>query len=101
MSWADHAKDALRRGETVVIRPRGHSMKPRVHDGDAVTLAPVDPNTIVVDDIVLVHVKGRDFLHLVKAVSSEGRFLIGNNRGGINGWVGHNALYGKAIKVGD
>lgn len=77
-------------------------MKPRVHDGDAVTLAPADPSTIVVDDIVLVHVKGRDFLHLVKAVSSDqGRFLIGNNRGGINGWVGHNALYGKAIKVGD
>lgn len=75
-------------------------MKPRVHDGDPVTLAPADPEAIVVDDIVLVHVKGRDFLHLVKAVDAQGRFLIGNNRGGINGWVGRHALYGKAIKVG-
>ena len=27
------------------------------------------------------------------------RFQIGNNRGGINGWVGPQAIFGKAIKV--
>lgn len=73
-------------------------MAPRVHDGDSVTLAPA--TTYDVDDIVLVRVKGRDFLHLVKAVDSQGRFLIGNNRGGLNGWVGLTAIYGKAVQVG-
>jgi hypothetical protein len=37
-------------------------------------------------------------LHLVKAIDG-GRFLIGNNRGGVNGWVGPNGIYGKASKV--
>ena len=27
------------------------------------------------------------------------RFLIGNNRGGINGWVGHHCIYGIATEV--
>jgi hypothetical protein len=37
-------------------------------------------------------------LHLIKALS-DGRFQIGNNRGHINGWVGHNCIYGRATKV--
>lgn len=38
MSWADRAKDALRRGETVIVRPRGHSMRPKVNDGQRVQI---------------------------------------------------------------
>lgn len=98
MSWAKHAKEALARGETVQIRPRGHSMKGRVNDGDRVTVAPVDPDTLAAGDIVLVRVHGADYLHLVKAVD-RGRFLIGNNRGGTNGWVGRHAVFGIATKV--
>lgn len=98
MSWAMYAKEALRRGETVSIRPRGHSMSGKVNDGDLVTLAPCAPNTLRVGDIVLVRVHGTDYLHLIKAVK-QGRFLIGNNRGGTNGWVGKQAIYGIAIKV--
>lgn len=98
MSWAMYAKEALRRGETVSIRPRGHSMSGKVNDGDLVTLAPCDPDTLRVGDIVLVRVHGTDYLHLIKAVK-QGRFLIGNNRGGTNGWVGKQAIYGIAIKV--
>lgn len=98
MSWAKFAKEALRRGETVQIRPRGHSMKGKVNDGDRVTVAPVDPGTLKPGDIVLVRVHGADYLHLVKAVD-QGRFLIGNNRGGTNGWVGRNAVYGIATRV--
>jgi hypothetical protein len=64
MGWADRAKDALRRGETVVIRPRGHSMKPKVNDGDRVTLVPCVPDDLCVDAIVLVRVGGADYLHL-------------------------------------
>jgi hypothetical protein len=35
---------------------------------------------------------------LIKAIDGV-RFQIGNNRGGINGWVGKNAIFGMAIKV--
>ena len=98
MSWAKYAKESLTKGETVQIRPRGHSMKGKVNDGDLVTIEPCDPNKLEVGDIVLVRVKGNDYLHLIKAIN-QGRFQIGNNRGGINGWVGHNCVYGKAIKI--
>jgi len=98
MGWADFAKEALRKGETIQVRPRGHSMKGKVNDGDIVTLEPVRPEELAVGDIVLVRVHGNDYLHLIKAIDGA-RFQIGNNRGGINGWVGVNGLFGKAIKV--
>ena len=65
VSWAAYAKEALRRGETVRVRPRGHSMTGKVNDGDYVTLAPCDPDTLNVGDIVLVRVRGVDYLHLI------------------------------------
>ena len=73
-------------------------MKGKVNDGDLVTLEPCDPDKLAVGDIVLVRVKGKDYLHLVKAID-RGRFLIGNNRGGINGWVGRNGIYGIATRI--
>ena len=100
MSWAKYAKEALRRGETVQVRPRGHSMKGKVNDGAKVTLVPCDPSTLKVGDIVLVRVSGNDYLHLIKAINGK-RFQIGNNRGGINGWVGSNAIYGLATEIED
>ena len=98
MSWAKFAIEKLKKGETVQIRPRGHSMKGKVNDGSLVTVAPCKPEELSIGDIVLVRVKGNDYLHLIKAVN-QGRFLIGNNRGGINGWVGHNCIYGIATKI--
>lgn len=98
MSWADRAKEALRCGETVTVRPRGHSMRPKVHDGDLVTLEPCDPKTLTVGAVVLVRVRGTDYLHLIKAIDGA-RFQIGNNRGGVNGWVGSAAIYGVAVRV--
>jgi len=73
-------------------------MTGKVNDGNLVTLAPVLADDLQVEDIVLVHIHGRDFLHLIKA-KDKNRFLIGNNRGGTNGWVGSHAIYGKAIRV--
>jgi len=73
-------------------------MTGKVNDGDIVTLEPCDPDNLKVGDMVLVKVKGYVYLHLIKA-KNDGRFLIGNNRGGINGWVGANGIYGKATKV--
>ena len=98
MSWAKFAIEALRSGKAAQIRPRGHSMKGKVNDGDLVTVEPCDPDQLKAGDIVLVRVKGKDYLHLIKAVN-QGRFLIGNNRGGTNGWVGHNCVYGIATKI--
>lgn len=98
MSWADRAKDALRRGETVIVRPRGHSMRPKVNDGDRVTLVPCSLGDLVVGSIVLVRVGGNDYLHLVTAIDGQ-RVQIGNNRGHVNGWVGPAAIYGRAVKV--
>lgn len=98
MSWAKHAIEALGRKETVQIRPRGNSMKGKVNDGALVTLEPCLPETLEVGDVVLVRVSGRDYLHLVKAKDGK-RFQIGNNKGGINGWVGPQAIYGKATRI--
>src|SRR5262245_56979154 len=98
MSWAKFAIEGLRDGRTVQIKPRGHSMKGKVNDEDLVTVAPCKPDELAAGDIVLVRVKGTDYLHLIKAINN-GRFLIGNNRGGVNGWVGHNCIYGKATKI--
>lgn len=98
MSWAKFAIEALQRGETVQIRPRGHSMRGKVNDGDLVTVSPIEPEGLAVGDIVLVRVRGRDYLHLIKAIDGA-RVQIGNNRGHVNGWVGHGSVFGKAIKV--
>ncbi len=98
MSWAKYAVEALRNGQSAQIRPRGHSMKGKVNDGDLVTLEPCNPDHLSVGDVVLVRVRGRDYLHLIKAIDG-GRFPIGNNRGGTNGWVGHNCIHGIATKI--
>ncbi len=98
MSWAKFAIEKLKNGETVQIRPRGHSMKGKVNDGDLVTIVPCNVEELSVGDIVLVRVKGNDYLHLIKAMNQD-RFLIGNNRGGVNGWVGHSCIYRLATKV--
>ena len=98
MGWAKIAIEKLQRGESAQVRPRGHSMTGKVNDGDLVTLEPCKAETLKAGDIVLVRVKGNVYLHLIKAVNN-GRFLIGNNRGGINGWVGANTIYGIATKI--
>lgn len=98
MGWATHAREALARGETVQVRPRGHSMTGRIDDGDIVTLAPCDPGALQVGDAVLVRVHGNMLLHLIKAIQGD-RMLIGNNRGKINGWANKNAILGKVVEV--
>lgn len=97
MSWATRAIEQLQAGETVRIRPRGNSMSGKIESGDLVTIEPIRecPEK---DDIVLCRVGGNDYLHLVKAVSGD-RYLIGNNRGRINGWAGRGAIFGKVVRV--
>lgn len=103
MNWASHAIELLQRGEPAVIHPTGNSMQPRVRSGAKVTLVPYLPEeNPTVDSIVLVKCKGRVYLHLIKAIRGpEGNrsYQIGNNHGGINGWVSRSAIYGRAVDI--
>lgn len=96
MSWALRAIEALNRGEEVQIRPRGNSMKGKIESGNLVTLVPWPREQLEVGDVVLARVNGNDYLHLIKA-KDGGRFLIGNNKGGTNGWT--RAVFGKCVRV--
>lgn len=97
MSWADDAIERLKEGETVIVKPHGNSMTPRIQSGQQVTVKPVDTATIRSHDVVLVRVKGNVYLHLVRQVSQSGNlFQIGNNKGRINGWVTGDHIYGRA-----
>ena len=98
MGWASGYIARLQRGETVVFRPRGDSMRGRIASGQACTVEPIGDTALRPGDIVLCRVRGRDYLHLVHARQGD-RFLIGNNRGGINGWIGEAAIFGRCVRV--
>jgi len=100
MGWASGYIAKLKKGETVSFRPRGNSMSPKIESGQLCTVAPVRAAVIHAGDIVLCKVRGAEYLHFVKATQG-GRFQIGNNRGGINGWVGASAIFGKLVKLED
>jgi hypothetical protein len=98
MGWANLYIEKLKNDEIIKFRPKGTSMTGRVNNGALCTVAPTSPELVDVGDIVLCSVKGKQFLHLVKAKQGN-RFLIGNNKGHINGWVGENSIYGKLILI--
>jgi hypothetical protein len=97
MSWASSYIAQLKNGQTVTFRPRGYSMEPRVKSGALCTVRPAGVADVEVDDVVLCRVAGGDYLHLVKAKSSDGKVLIGNNRGHVNGWSRN--VYGVLVKT--
>ncbi|HET7486327.1 MAG TPA: hypothetical protein VFJ85_00260 [Acidimicrobiales bacterium] len=87
-------------GDTVTCRPVGNSMRPLIPSGAEVAIAPVVPERIEVDDIVLVRVAGHVYLHKVLAVEPQRRRArIGNNRGGVNGWAGFDRIHGICVSV--
>ena len=73
-------------------------MAGKIESGQLCTVEPTDPATLKVGEIVLCKVKGREYLHLIKAIQGE-RFQIGNNRGRINGWVSANSIFGRCTRV--
>lgn len=97
MGWASQYIIKLANGETVSFRPHGNSMRGKIESGQLCTVSP-DISNLNNGDIVLCKVKGNQYLHLIKAIQGN-RFLIGNNRGGINGWISINSIYGKLISV--
>jgi hypothetical protein len=99
LSWATHYISELQQGRTVQFRPRGNSMVGKISSGQLCTVAPISADVVLeVGDIVLCAVGRSQYLHLIKAIR-EDRFLIGNNRGGVNGWVPASKLYGRCIRV--
>jgi hypothetical protein len=72
MGWATHYMGKLGAGETVQFRPRGNSMAGKIESGQLCIVAPLNSDDdILVGDIVLCKVNGREYLHLVKAVQGE------------------------------
>lgn len=101
MGWATGYIAKLKAGETVSFRPRGNSMTGKINSGQLCTVEPRKENVKTNQgDIVLCTVNGNQYLHLVKAVKGD-RFQIGNNRGGINGWIGAGQIYGVCVSVKD
>ncbi len=100
MGWATDARDALREGRSVKVRPLGGSMRGRIESGQLVTISPVKAGDARVGDVVFVRWHEGFLLHLVKDVR-DGEVLIGNNVGKINGWIAKTAVMGKVVAVED
>lgn len=102
MGMLDVQADRVRAGATVEFRPTGTSMVPLVHSRQRVRVAPADPARLEPGDIVLARVSGTVYLHLVTAVDSPRRRVqISNNRGRVNGWTGHDRVFGICLSVDD
>lgn len=99
MGWATPYIEALWSGRSVQFRPVGRSMSGRIESGQLCFVEPIAPDAeIAVDWIVLCTVGRSQYLHLVKDVR-KGQFLIGNNRGGLNGWVGRESIHGRCTRI--
>lgn len=99
MNWKHHI-EKLQKGETTTFRPKGNSMQPKIESGEQVTVEPA--KGVSCGDIVFCKVKGKHYVHLVKSiktVNDKKLYLIGNNKKGINGWVGLSAIFGKVTKI--
>ena len=96
--WATQYIKLLQSGRTIKIRPHGNSMQGRIESGQLVTIQPVN-RLIVKNDIVLCKVAGKQYLHLVSAISTDGRYQISNNKGYVNGWTTLKNIYGIVVNV--
>ena len=90
----------LQSGLTGKIIGIGNSMLPLLKSRQPVICEPVtDDTTLKKKDIVLCKVRGHYYLHLIHAIRNDKEYLIGNNRGHMNGWVSKNQIYGKVVEI--
>ncbi len=89
--------EKLQNGETFVTREKGNSMVPLIKSNQDHKLSPAIWEDCDVGDIVYCKVKGNFYTHLVKGKNSEKGLLIGNNKGGINGWT--KQVFGRVIEI--
>lgn len=104
MGWAVNHITKLNRGEWANFRPYGHSMKGLIESGDSVSVVPKTyiGKEIEVGTIVLCTIGRREYLHKVLKMETKNnvtKFLIGNNRGGINGWITREDIHGMCLTV--
>ncbi len=78
----------------------GGSMRGRIESGQLVTISPITPDGVKLDDVVFIRWKGNYILHIVKELGDDA-FLIGNNIGKINGWADRNDVLGVVTAVTD
>ena len=96
MNWQKHIQD-LKENKDITIKPRGHSMSPKIDHKNKVTISP-DTSNIKKGDIVFCKVKNNHYIHLVTATNKD-KYQISNNKGRINGWIGKKCIFGKVIKI--
>lgn len=91
----------LKLGENVVTWPKGNSMSGKINDGDCVTIIPITADDILKKgDVVFCKVNRYYYLHLIKGIRGKNdMFLIGNNRGKINGWTNREHIFGKVTEI--
>ena len=89
--------EKLQNGETVTTSEKGNSMVGLIASGQEHIVEPATWETVEVDDIVYCKVHGNFYTHIVKAKNNDKGCLIGNNKGGINGWT--KQVYGKVIET--
>jgi hypothetical protein len=89
--------ERLENGETFITSEKGNSMVPLIKSGQDHRLSPVLIEDVNVGDIVYCKVKSNFYTHLVKAKDIKKGLLIGNNKGGVNGWT--KSVYGKVIEI--
>ncbi|MFE3947738.1 S26 family signal peptidase [Streptomyces sp. NPDC059118] len=84
----------------MTFRPSGSSMVPLIRSRQQVVVAPADPSKLEVGDIVLARVAGTVYLHLVSSLDpARKRVQISNNRGRVNGWTGHDRVFGICVAI--
>ena len=97
--WATDYIKRLKCGETIKIRPHGNSMQGRIESGQLVTIEPVGSKILFKGDIVLCKVNGKQYLHLISAISTDSRYQISNNKNHVNGWTTINNIFGVVTNV--
>lgn len=94
MNWK---VEKLLAGEEIISKESGNSMLPLIKSKQPVRLRPCKWEDVKTDDIVYCKVKGNLYTHLVKGTDALKGCLIGNNKGGINGWT--KQVYGKVVEI--
>ena len=89
--------EKLQAGKSFVTSEKGNSMSPIIKSGQDHKLVPATWKDVEVGDIVYCKVKGNYYTHLVKGKNEDKGCLIGNNKGGVNGWT--KQVYGKVIEI--
>ncbi len=73
-----YVAEEITEGKSVILRVKGKSMVPFLHEGDIITLIPCDKNSLQVGDIVLFRYRKNYFLHRIIKKNKEKLILQGD-----------------------